>query len=785
MAPGSRWAAAAAIAFVLGGAPAASARTFKIPPGPLGDVAAALGIQAGVTIAITEPDLAARRSGGVTGDLSVRAALAQALRDTGAQAVFLDGATVRIVRMRAAAPPRSRPATPETPATSAGLGEIVVTASKQNIVLQNYPGSAKVVEFDRSWLARYAAHGTAAITETLPTLSTTNLGRGRNKIFIRGVADSSFNGPTQATVGQYLGDVRLNYNAPDPDLNLYDLKRVEVLTGPQGTLYGASSLGGIMRLVPNAPDSAGAYATASTGLSTTRFGGLGYDGAAMINLPLGDGRAAVRLVAYGARDAGYIDAPLRGLKDVNRGRAYGQRLMWRMDDLGDWTVNLGAVFQSIASKDGQYTRRGDPPLVRSNALAQPFRNDFRLAYVTGRRPFGSRDLLTTTSIAGHELTSVFDATGSDGSTSPRLFAETNDILLVSHETRLAGGDRNAPWVVGLTGVYNVSRLSRSLGPTDAPKPIAGVRNSQLELSVFGQASRALGPSVTLTAGGRLTAAGSNGQLFDRPAKTPEAESRRHVRFVPMAALDWRLTSSLSTYLQYQQGFRAGGLAIAPNEAATASQEFVADDLAQIELGVRWRNPLRDRLSARAAVFAVDWNHVQADLVDDAGLPYTANIGSGRIAGLDAEASWRPSPEATVTVSAFFNDTYLYGRPAGSPVTGKRTLPNIPRDGVRIETQWRRELTRDVSLTADASVRYVGKSYLGAGSSFDVSQGNYVVGGLGARLDFERFGVSLDLSNITDARANTFAFGNPFGLTRGDQITPLRPRTVRVGLDARF
>jgi outer membrane receptor protein involved in Fe transport len=72
-------------------------------------------------------------------------------------------------------------------------------------------------------------------------LFSTQLGPGRNKLFIRGVADSSFTGPTQATVGQYLGDVRLNYNAPDPDLNLYDIARVEVVEGPQGTLYGAGS----------------------------------------------------------------------------------------------------------------------------------------------------------------------------------------------------------------------------------------------------------------------------------------------------------------------------------------------------------------------------------------------------------------------------------------------------------------------------------------------------------------------------------------------------------------
>src|SRR3546814_3098560 len=88
----------------------------------------------------------------------------------------------------------------------------------------------------------------------MASLSSTHLGAGRNKLFIRGIADSSFTGPTQATVGQYLGDIRLSYNAPDPDLRLYDVDNVEVLEGPQGTLYGAGSLGGIIRVVPNAPN---------------------------------------------------------------------------------------------------------------------------------------------------------------------------------------------------------------------------------------------------------------------------------------------------------------------------------------------------------------------------------------------------------------------------------------------------------------------------------------------------------------------------------------------------
>src|SRR5206468_9381651 len=87
-------------------------------------------------------------------------------------------------------------------------------------------------------------------------VAVTNLGSGRNKIFVRGLSDGSFTGKTQSTVGLYLDDVPITYNAPDPDLRLADVERVEVLRGPQGTLYGSGSMGGIVRIVTSKPDPA-------------------------------------------------------------------------------------------------------------------------------------------------------------------------------------------------------------------------------------------------------------------------------------------------------------------------------------------------------------------------------------------------------------------------------------------------------------------------------------------------------------------------------------------------
>ena len=783
---GVKWAAAlVAVASSLASADEARAETFDVPAGRLGEVAATLGSQAGITIAVTDPALAVRRSPGVRGRYSVRAALARALRRTGAEALFYDAVTVRIIMSRAASPRpgRFKPVPAPPPAvTQPEPIEIVVTASKQHNTLDTYPGTAMIVEFRPDWLARNGAEGTSAIAKILPALASTNLGPGRDKLFVRGIADSSFNGPTQATVGQYLGDVRLTYNAPDPDLNLYDLRRVEVLAGPQGTLYGAGSLGGVLRLVPNEPDGSRAGATASAGLSTTRFGGIGTDVAAMLNLPIKGERVVVRAVVHAAREAGYIDDPSHDRNDINSTRKYGMRMVWRFSDLAGWTVDLGGVFQNIASRDGQYVLRGDPPLTRANVLQQPFNNDYRLVYLNARRAVGSAELVSTTSIVRHQLSSVFDATNHAGSLSPAKFEERNSVTLIAHETRLAGGGEDRTWVAGVAALHDVGRITRSLGTPDAPAPLAGVRNLQAEFSLFGQASRPVSPTLVATIGGRLTIAGSTGRVLSDEV-FPEAVFRNKVRFSPTVALDWRRTEKLSVFIRYQQGYRAGGLAVTSSGSTSESRTFVADDLSQVELGLRW-GKAHDRLSVRAALFLAKWNHIQADLIDRAGLPYTANIGKGRVYGLDGEIRWRLSPAMTITAAAFLNDSRLRTE-AVLVGGGDNGLPNIARDGVRAALEARTEIAPGVTLSGDASMRYVGKSQLGTGPLLGVSQGDYLVAELGGRLAFGNIGISLDIANLGDGRANTFAYGNPFGLSQRDQVTPLRPRTIRLGIDVRF
>ncbi|NNM77721.1 TonB-dependent receptor [Sphingomonas sp. ID1715] len=768
-------------------ADAADIRAFAIPAGPLGGALARFGEQAGMTIGVSDPSLAARRSAGVRGRMSAQAALQRLLRGTGAQAVFVDAVTVRIIRSagsRRPSPVRSAAPQPRPSALVVGpQQDIIVTASKQGTPLDRYAGSVSVLALDPGKNAREASSGTAAVVARLPMVASTSLGPGRDKLFVRGIADSSFNGPSQATVGQYLGDVRLTYNAPDPDLNLYDIGRVEVLEGPQGTLYGTGSLGGIIRLVPNAPLMGRADGSASAGLVATHKGGEGGDAAAMLNLPLIGDRVAIRGVGYWSLDPGYIDDPSRGLSDINETRSYGGRAAIRYEPGAGWSLTLGGVIQNISSRDGQYVLRGSPPLTRSSAIAQPFDNDFRLGYLTIQRDGSAVSLSSTTALVRHDVDSVFDATPAGGAA--RRFEEDIGITLLSHETRLSGGTGRRSWVAGVSGVYDISRIERRLGDPQDPPSILGVRNENSEVALFGQYTQPLLGPVSITLGGRLTYARAVGMLIEQTDGDSGEAKRKKVRLSPTVAVSWRMGRGLLAFAHYQQGFRAGGLAVAPSGSPADSKRFEGDSLTVGEVGLRLGRPGRDRFSASTTLAYARWSDIQSDLVDLTGLPYTTNIGDGRVYSFEAQTMWEVVSGLNLEASVFLNDSALSRPVEAFAAAEERELPNIARAGARGALRYSIDLGAGTSLVLDGAVRYVGTSQLGIGAPFDVTQGDFVETSLGGRLALGRLGVSLDVSNLADVRGNRFSYGNPFGVAQRDQITPLRPRTVRVGLDARF
>lgn len=779
-----------------GPAQAAARYALDIPAGPLADALIALGERTGATIGIEDAGAQRAHSPGARGRLSLPAALARLLAGTGYRFLPVDATTFRIVpaprtmhradRLRPPPPASPSPTPPQQPPPLT-LPDIIVTASKTRTPLDRYAGTADILDLAHAGTTQEAARGTEAITASLPTIASTNLGPGRNKLFVRGVADSSFNGPTQATVGQYLGDVRLTYNAPDPSLNLYDMARIELLEGPQGTLYGTGALGGILRIVPNPVDLDGFAGSIAGGGTATRHGAEGGDLAAMANLPLAPGLLGLRLVAYGALDPGYIDDIGRNAKNVNRAVKYGGRATLRLAPGDGWTIDMGGVVQNIDIRDGQYAERGLPPLTHFSRLAQPFDNDYALGHIVVHKEWASGlDLVSASAIVRHDVETRFDATGAPDTSGLTLFLQHDAITLLSHETRLTGriGKRGA-WIGGVSILHDMQRLSRRLGDPGNPAPITGVRNAVTEIAAFGQAELPVGPRLTATIGGRLTYADASGEPLD--VQKPDAfEARRtEAHFSPTLAIAWRASGRLSVFAHLQRGFRAGGLAISQDGALQSVQRFKPDEISVVEAGFRFGQRGRDPLWASATVSHAQWRNIQADLVDRRGLPFTANIGDGRIWGLEARIGWAPLAALTLDGGLFLNDSELRHPAPDFTSSDEAELPNIARAGGRIRATWRTRLSDRIGLTIDTAVRYVGKSELGIAPPLAIPQGDFTEASAGARLDFGRLGVSLDISNLSDSRGNRFSFGNPFSVDQGRQTTPLRPRTVRLGFDAHF
>jgi outer membrane receptor protein involved in Fe transport len=397
----------------------------------------------------------------------------------------------------------------------------------------------------------------------------------------------------------------------------------------------------------------------------------------------------------------------------------------------------------------------------------------------------SIELLSTTSVVRHDLETEFDATEPVAGAPPQLFAEDVGLTLFTHETRLSRPTSDgAGWVLGLAVLYNTSQVHRRIGPPAAMLPLADARNETAEVAVFGQTSIPIDDRLTATLGGRLAIARSDGQVLDADDDVDEP-ARTDFQASPTAALSWRAGDDVLVYTRLQKGSRVGGLAVFATESGTTAERYESDSLTSVEAGIRLGDPATSRVSLNAALSYAWWSDIQADLIDERGLPYTTNLGDGGISGIELEASWQATPRLRLDAAAFLNGSSLTDPEPAFADADETDLPNIAAAGGRVGANFRAELARGAELTVDGAITYVGSSQLGIGAPLDVRQGDYVDSQIGARIGLGRLGLSVDVDNLFDGRGNRFAFGNPFRLDARNQITPLRPRTVRVGLDVAF
>jgi iron complex outermembrane receptor protein len=712
------------------------------------------------------------------GSFTAAEALRQLLADTGFRAVQVGPSAFRIERLPAEARPPHPPEPPRiaSPPIIAAppLLDIVVTAQKRQQNLDQVPMSISVITPEGPAPSGVGA-GSGALVFSAEGFAVTNLGPGRNRQFIRGVADSPFDGHSQSTVAVMLDEARVTFDAPDPDLRLVDMARVEILKGPQGPLYGSGALGGIYHLVTRKPELDKTMATMRVLTEAVEHGGFGYGGEAVLNLPLVSDHLALRAVGYGLHGAGWIDNDGRR-NDTNSSRTYGGRLALRWQPSPDWTIDLGGTAQYLNVANSQYVTRSDHALDASRHIAEPIDNDFREIAATVEGHVAGLRLVSATSYVDHHIAYTLDATaaaGQFGTTGQTKFRDDRAYGLFNQELRVSpyNGGR---WLLGLSYMRAHSHSTAVISDRFGTRlPVETLDRIVTEYAVFGEATLGIAPRLDATAGIRVFRAISEDEAIDTAKGRAARTSKTAVS--PSLSLSWRPKPGSMVYLRFARALRPGGLATG---SQSGPKRFDSDELGTLDLGIR-RNPVGGRFSFAASLFYTRWSHIQSDYLLPNGLVSTRNAGRGQIFGGEASASWRVTQGLRVEAGGSLQHARLTHTEQGVELKDQR-LPIAPAVTGRIAIRQDFSLGRWAGTLA-AQGNYIGRTRLALDDNLDRKMGNYAVFSTSASLTRGRLTLGARIDNLLDVKGDSFAFGNPFSIMTGRQSTPLRPRTFTISI----
>jgi iron complex outermembrane receptor protein len=384
--------------------------------------------------------------------------------------------------------------------------EIIVTATKRATTVQDVPFSINAqTEED---IQRANAVTIEDLSRNIAGLTVQNLGPGQSQVSVRGVSAGQIvrdQPGVKEQVGVYLDESVISLSLFTPDLDLFDLNRVETLRGPQGTLFGSGSVGGTIRYITNQPKLGTMEGLVEANINTVDEGDLGYHLKGAINLPLGD-TAAVRAVAYGTKYGGFINAlgPAGG-KDVNDGSRVGGRLSLLWEPTANVRLTPRVVYQKIQANGFNREEvfnlfhnefNGDEFDEREQylLLREKFEDETLIADFTGSVDFGGVELTSITTYTDRDILVSRDASALTGSVStdalgfpdfadlPSNLRDTTTLKSWTQEVRLAStGSGPFQWVVG--GFYSdVERVYAQRLPT--PGYDANVTNPFLAALCF-------------------------------------------------------------------------------------------------------------------------------------------------------------------------------------------------------------------------------------------------------------------------------------------------------------
>ncbi|MGA0607390.1 TonB-dependent receptor [Phenylobacterium sp. VNQ135] len=597
-----------------------------------------------------------------------------------------------------------------------GGGEIegiIVTAQKRAENLQDVPLSIQALGEEK--IERLNAKDFVDVARHLPSVSIRHIVPGVGNIFIRGISSGPDGGASGSlpSVGVYLDEQPVTTIQGTLDIQMFDIARVEALAGPQGTLYGASSQSGTLRIITNKPEPGVFRGRLETEGNATFKGGLGYSLAGMLNVPLAE-RVTLRAVAWNRLDAGYIDnvhatrfyrtsgvtidnAALAD-KDFNDVEVSGARAALRVDLDDNWTVTPGFMIQKTEADGNGYQILGRD--LETERFFRDHRDDtYWQAALTIQGKVGDLDVTYAGAYLNRKFNTHFDYSDysyfydtlfgagalwvNDAGTPIDPSQTTHSVSRYtrdSHEIRVATPQEHRLRAVGglfyqeqrheLQSQYSIKGLGSAISVSGWPNTqwLTDQQRTDRDYAAFGEISFDVLPRLTLTAGGRLFEAKQHLVGFfglrssernctgptiygDGPCTNVNRRAKGD-GFSPRFNATWKIDDDRMVYVTYSEGFRPGGINRAP-----VSAPYEPDYLKNYEAG--WKTTWADgRVRFNGAVFSDKWDDFQLFVQTTANIAEVRNVGQARVRGLETDFAVQLMDGLTVSGAASFLDAEL-------------------------------------------------------------------------------------------------------------------------------
>ena len=615
------------------------------------------------------------------------------------------------------------------------LGTVTVTANKRDETLQNIAAPVSVLTYfdiQRQQMQSFADY----VTE-VPGFNYVSLGAGRTELTLRGIASGSTQ--PSASVGVYIDDspfgsssVFADGSLLTPDFDPSDLARIEVLRGPQGTLYGAGSLGGVIRFITIPPDTHAFSGRLQVDGASIDGGGTGFGARGMVNLPLVTDKLALRVNVYDRTDPGFIADAGQGKTNVNVSRVKGGRasLLWAPTD--STSLRLTAMSQNLNS-DGDPVVDLDPTTLtpvfgdlqqRRGAGTGTFDARYRLYNATLKTDFGfakfvsSSTYSTLNSFSNLDVTPLLPIGIGVGEQEPvNQTKSTQEFRLVSPKLE------RVEWLGGVFFTHETGSNMQHIYPFDyttggvLPSPF-GMPIGDVSLPSTYDAYAVYG-SLTWHVTDR----------FDVETGLRYSRDRQHFTQIESGALvggvttildnrssDTSTTYSLTPrfhlnettllYARAASGFLPGGPNVVPPGIPGVSPTFSPTQLTDYEIGLK-KTALNDRLTVDLSAFYIDWTKIPLTTFVS---PYSflGSAGKAKSQGLEATIDYIPTRGLRLAVNASYTDPRLTvdTPPPANGKAGDR-LPYIPKWNVSFNGDYDFRLGGGWNGFVGATYRFVG------------------------------------------------------------------------------